>query len=331
MLMKELPPSAKAVWDMPLPTRTEHRQRWVQSMIEEHLQDLDEAARQFDKVQEKIDIQFGEKDAHVVAEKMIVGCTTTGAAKYDRLIRAFKPDVILVEEAGEILESHILTALVPTVRQLVLIGDHKQLRPKINNYALSVEKGEGFDLNCSLFERLINQGALHATLHKQHRMAPDISVFARELTYPDLLDGAKTSGRPEIRGLQDRVIFLNHGMQEASDKQLRDRRDPNNRESKKNPFEAEIVLRCVRYLGQQGYASDRIVVLTPYLGQLRVLRDLFSNNQHDPALSEMDKNELIRAGLITEAAAKVDRKPLRISTIGVCFLPVFLVYKNETS
>jgi hypothetical protein len=79
-----------------------------------------------------------------------------------------------------------------------------------------------------------------------------------------------------------------------------------------------MVLRCVKYLGQQGYASDRIVVLTPYLGQLRVLRDLFLKNQHDPALSEMDKNELIRAGLMSQAAAKFDKKPLRISTIGVC-------------
>ncbi len=317
VFMKELPPSAKAVWDMPPPVRAEHHQRWVQSLVDEHLNELEDAAREFDKIQGQIEILFREKDAHIMEQKTVIGCTTTGAAKYDRLIRAAKPDVVLVEEAGEILESHILTALVPTVKQLILIGDHKQLRPKINNYALSVEKGEGFDLNCSLFERLIKQGASHATLHKQHRMAPEISVFARELTYANLLDGPKTCGRPEILGLQDRVIFLNHGVQEDLDKRVRDRRDPTSKESKSNPFEAEMVLRCVKYLGQQGYASDRIVVLTPYLGQLRVLRELFANNQHDPSLSEMDKNELIRAGLISEAAAKVDKTPLRISTIGV--------------
>ena len=315
--MKELPPSTKTVWDMPHPVRAAHHQRWVQSLADEHLEDLEKATREFDKIQEQIEILFREKDAHIVEQKMVIGCTTTGAAKYDRLIRAAKPDVVLVEEAGEILESHILTALVPTVKQLMLIGDHKQLRPKINNYALSVEKGEGFDLNCSLFERLIKQGASHATLHRQHRMAAEISVFARELTYQNLLDGPKTSGRPEILGLQDRVIFLNHGVQEDSDTRVRDRHDPSSKESKRNPFEAEMVLRCVKYLGQQGYAPDRIVVLTPYLGQLRVLRELFANNQHDPSLSEMDKNELIRAGLISEAAAKVDKTPLRISTIGM--------------
>ncbi|KAK4152576.1 helicase required for RNAi-mediated heterochromatin assembly 1 [Chaetomidium leptoderma] len=312
---KQLDTSTKAVWDLPRSVREEHRQQWVTDLAEEHLKTVEDLSRQFNQIQGKIDVQFSEADAHVVLQKRIIGCTTTGAAKYDRLIRAAKPDVILVEESGEILESHVLTALAGTVKQLVLIGDHKQLRPKINNYALSVEKGEGFDLNCSLFERLISQGARHATLHKQHRMAPEISMFARELTYPNLLDGPKISGRPQIFGLQDRVVFLNHRKQEDSDKGLYDRRDPGMKESKKNMFEAQMVLRCVKYLGQQGYSSDRIVVLTPYLGQLRILRDLFHNNQHDPALSEMDKDELIRAGLMSEAAAMLDKKPLRISTI----------------
>ncbi|KAK4124691.1 P-loop containing nucleoside triphosphate hydrolase protein [Parathielavia appendiculata] len=312
---KELPATAKPVWDMARAVRCEHHQNWMTALIEEHLQSIEDLSRQYNQTQEKIEAQFSDRDASILAQKKIIGCTTTAAAKYDSLIRAANPDVILIEEAGEILESHVLTALAGSVKQLVLIGDHKQLRPRINNYALSVEKGDGFDLNRSLFERLIMQGAPHATLHKQHRMVPGISVFPRELTYPNLLDGPNTSGRPRIAGLQDRVIFLNHGKQENSDKQLPDRRDPAMKESKRNLFEAQMVLRCVKYLGQQGYASDRIVVLTPYLGQLRLLRDLFSKNQHDPALSEMDKNELIRAGLVSEAAAKLDKKPLRISTI----------------
>lgn len=322
---KVLSESARAIWDMPRAVRIETCQKWLKALMEEDLQGIQDLSTHFNDVQSKIDAQFNEANAQLLTQKQVIGCTTTAAAKYAHLIRAAKPDVILVEEAGEILESHILTALASTVKQLVLIGDHKQLRPKINNYALSVERGDGFDLNCSLFERLINQGARHVTLQKQHRMAPEISVFARELTYPDLLDGPKTSGRPQIHGLQDRVVFLNHGRQEDSDKQLRDRRDPGMKESKKNIFEAEMVLRCVKYLGQQGYSSEQIVVLTPYLGQLRVLQDLFRKNNHDLTISEMDKAELIRAGLISEAAAKLDKKPLRISTIGLPFhLPIVL-------
>ncbi len=313
---KEFSETSKAVWSMPLAERLDHERRWTKALVEGRLKAIQELALQYNSIQEDINVQFGASDAFTIGQKRIIGCTTTAAAKYSRLIRAARPDVILVEEAGEILESHILTALAPTVQQLILIGDHKQLRPKINNYALSVEKGDGFDLNRSLFERLILQGAGHTTLRKQHRMVPEISVFPQKLTYPDLVDGPKTSGRPPIRGLQDRVVFLNHCKLEDSDQALRDRRDPGVKESKKNHFEAEMVLRCVKYFGQQGYGSHQIVVLTPYLGQLRVLQDLFRSNHQDADLSEMDKMELIRAGLLTQAAASLGKKPLRISTIG---------------
>ncbi|KAK3315659.1 P-loop containing nucleoside triphosphate hydrolase protein [Apodospora peruviana] len=310
-----IPNSSHFVWDMPRAERERHVEEWKRSIMTEFVERVQKLATKFNNTQEEIDIQFSEAYRQTLLQKTVISCTTTGAAKYTRLVRAARPDVVLVEEAGEILESHILTSLAPTVKQLILIGDHKQLRPKINNYALSVEKGDGFDLNRSLFERLIMQGAAHTTLRKQHRMATEISRFPRELTYPDLLDGPDTSDRPEIRGLRDRVVFFNHSKQEQSDKALRDRRDPGLKESKKNLFESELVLRCVKYFGQQGYSSQQIVVLTPYLGQIRVLQDLLRKNQHDPELSEMDKMEFIRAGLMTEAAAKLDKKPLRLSTI----------------
>ena len=41
---------------------------------------------------------------------------------------------MLVEEAGQVLEAHILGALVPSIQHVVLIGDPQQLRPTINNY-----------------------------------------------------------------------------------------------------------------------------------------------------------------------------------------------------
>ncbi|KAK3345693.1 P-loop containing nucleoside triphosphate hydrolase protein [Neurospora tetraspora] len=311
----QIPETSHSAWRMSLPERQSHLDRWTKELIEERLATIEELARQYNETQSRIDAQFNDADTHTMRQKRVIGCTTTGAAKHTSLIRAAAPDVILVEEAGEILESHVLTALAPSVKQLILIGDHKQLRPKINNYALSVDQGDGFDLNRSLFERLIMQGAPHTTLQKQHRMVPEISMIPRVLTYPDLLDGPKTSGRPRIRGLQDHVVFINHGKLEDTDKALKERRDPGAKESKKNTFEAQMVLECIKFFGQQGYPADKLVILTPYLGQLRVLQDLLRENQHDPALSEMDKLELLRAGLLSKAAAKVDQKPLRVSTI----------------
>ena len=314
---KDMSVESKEVWALPKAMRQVHDARWKGLLLDECLQNIQELFRQYSEKQQRLETLFSARDASILESKRVVGCTTTGAAKYARLIRAAKPDVIIVEEAGEILESHILTALAPTVKQLVLIGDHKQLRPKINNYALSVEKGDGFDLNRSLFERLILQGAKHVTLNKQHRMVPEISAFPRMMTYPDLVDGPNTSGRPAMRGIRDRVVFLNHSVLEETDGSIKDRRDLSSmKESKRNRFEAEMVLRCVKFFGQQGYGAHQIVILTPYLGQVRQLQDLLIKHKHDPELSEMDKRDLIRAGLLSEAASNVDRKPLRVSTIG---------------
>lgn len=42
---------------------------------------------------------------------------------------------MLVEEAGQVLEAHVLGSLVPSVEHLILIGDPLQLRPNLANYS----------------------------------------------------------------------------------------------------------------------------------------------------------------------------------------------------
>ena len=46
-----------------------------------------------------------------------------------------KPKVLVVEEAGQVLEPHILASLVQSVQQVIMIGDPLQLRPNISNYS----------------------------------------------------------------------------------------------------------------------------------------------------------------------------------------------------
>lgn len=44
----------------------------------------------------------------------------------------------------------------------------------MEQYSLRVESGRGFDLNISLFERLVKGGYPHTTLELQHRMPPEV-------------------------------------------------------------------------------------------------------------------------------------------------------------
>ena len=302
-------------WSMNKGSRQTYIDRWTRELLQEQITSLCGSIQRFNSCHRKLDEVLGEKSRAVLKQKRVIGCTTTAAAKYVRDLRSTSPGVIIVEEAGEILESHILSALSAETKRLILIGDHKQLRPKVNNYALTVEKGDGYDLNRSLFERLVLGGHQHKTLTNQHRMSPEISSLIRHLTYPDLLDAPKTMQQPRPRGLQNRVTFVNHDQPEVNFGQIADRRDEGAKVSKRNIFEADLVLKIVRYMAQQGYGTDKIVVLTPYLGQLHLLRDQLSK-ENDPILNDLDSFDLVRAGLISKASANLSRRPLRLSTIG---------------
>ena len=317
----ELPGGSHTVWNMNRPTRQAHIDRWVRDILEEDISRVARSVESYNECQSRLDEAWSEKTVTLINEKRIIGCTTTAAARYTREFQSVAPGVIIVEEAGEILESHVLAALSSNTKQLVLIGDHKQLRPKVNNYALTVEKGHGYNLNRSMFERLILDKYPHVTLRNQHRMCPEISTLVRHLTYPDLLDNSNTLNRPTPRGLQDRVIFFGHRVPEVAAQQIADRRDEGSKISKQNAFEAELVLKIVRYLAQQGYGTDRLVVLTPYLGQLHLLLEKLSK-ENDPVLNDLDSFDLVRAGLLSNAGAQMSKRRIKISTIGkrLCLL-----------
>jgi hypothetical protein len=76
-----------------------------------------------------------------------------------------------------------------------------------------------------------------------------------------------------------------------------------------------MILKIVRYLGQQGYGTGKLVVLTPYLGQLRAIMDALKKD-NDPVLNDLDSYDLVRAGLMSESAAKSSQKQIRVATIG---------------
>ncbi|BCS04189.1 uncharacterized protein AKAW2_71067A [Aspergillus luchuensis] len=136
-------PQHAYIWTMAFSRRRELMETWQRNILFEKSTKLVELVRRCNVLSKNLDEYFYYKRHCAVLEnKRIVACTTNAAARYAPALRVAKPDVVIVEEAGEILESHILTAMTMDTQQLVLIGDHKQLRPKINNYNLSVEKGD---------------------------------------------------------------------------------------------------------------------------------------------------------------------------------------------
>lgn len=142
----------------------------------------------------------------------IIGVTTTGAAKFQKILQSVASPIIVCEEAAEVLESHVLTALSPSSQHLILIGDPKQLRPSISCYSLSLESsvGKSYCLDESMMERLIKNKLPSSFLTVQRRMRPQISELIRSTLYPKLVDGNNTLIYPAVRGLSKNLYFINH-------------------------------------------------------------------------------------------------------------------------
>ncbi|XP_059169646.1 NFX1-type zinc finger-containing protein 1-like [Physella acuta] len=206
-------------------------------------------------------------DGEILKQAKVIGMTTTGAAKHRKLLQDVKPRVVVVEEAAEVLEAHIVTALSEHCQHLILIGDHKQLRPKAEVYQLAKQ----FGLEVSLFERLVNNDVNCVQLTEQHRMRPEISVYMKHI-YPNLIDSASVVDRENVRGVEKNIFFINHNRSEGSVKHSR---------SKLNDYEARYIMKLADYLIDQGYSAEDITILATYGGQVSLIKELMNNSEDE--------------------------------------------------
>ncbi|KAI0930201.1 hypothetical protein AcV5_006978 [Taiwanofungus camphoratus] len=229
-----------------------------------------------------------ETRRHLLHNVDIIGCTTTGAAKLTSLLKGIGPRIMLVEEAGQVLEAHVLGSLVPTVQHLILIGDPLQLRPTLNNYSLSMDNKRGnmlFKFDMSLMERLSTTGLPMSQIDVQRRMRPAIANLVRSTLYPRLQDHDLVKDYPPVRGMAKNVFFLTHNHKENGSE--------DDSVSKYNIFEVEMIKDLVLYFLRQGLysAEGDIVVLCAYLGQLARVRDALAQ-EVAVVLDERDQAEL---------------------------------------
>ena len=283
-------------------------EHWINDIRALISEQLVQATGAYNTTRENLKRCTQESNLRCLEEAHVVGVTTSGLARNIELLHRLNSKVLICEEAGEILEAHTITALLPSIEHAILIGDHEQLRPQVQNYELSMENSRGvkYSLDVSLFERLIHprQAGIrlpYESLATQRRMHPSISQLVRETLYPDLNDDPSVQDYPEVSGVRRRLFWLDHIEEEA-------RKDPaqSNQVSHSNDHEVQMVAALVSHLVRQGaYPSDGIVVLTPYVRQLQKIRKILSqSNELQVVVGERDQVELEKQGLDDGKAAE---------------------------
>jgi hypothetical protein len=260
--------AVRNVWCLPIVDRWRLYSYWASCYCEEKSILIRNLCVQYNGLANHLTEVSSEEDYQVLRKALVVGMTTTGAAKYRQLLQRVHPKIVIVEEAAEVLEAHVVTTLTSRCEHLILIGDHQQLRPNPTVYKLAKQ----YHLDISLFERMVKNNLHCDRLTIQHRMRPEIVKLIVPHVYKSLDNHKSVLEYENIRGISGNLFFISHTEVE---RRVEDTR------SRSNHHEASFLASLCHYLIQQGYKPTQITVLTMYTGQMFLLRRLMPKTQFE--------------------------------------------------
>ncbi|XP_047195262.1 NFX1-type zinc finger-containing protein 1 [Hippoglossus stenolepis] len=252
------------IWTLSLSDRWRLYRLWVERYRIEIRTALLAAEDAYQNTAERLADVRRHESLCLLRNAKVIGMTTTGAAKYRSVLQEVSPRLVIVEEAAQVLEAHTITTLSQGCQHLILIGDHQQLQPSVTVYELAKK----FNMEISMFERLVRMGVPFVRLNYQHRMRPEIARLLTPHIYPELENHPSVFHFDNIKGLNTNIFFVEHNHPEQTDGT-----------SQQNPHEATFVVALCRYLLLQEYEPEQITILTTYASQLNCLRKLMPAKQ----------------------------------------------------
>ncbi|XP_033724517.1 NFX1-type zinc finger-containing protein 1-like [Pecten maximus] len=253
--------SISDVWGLSVDDRWRLYKRWIEKILKILRKDKVAVQTRFKNAFNRLKECRHSEDIRILKNARIIAMTTTRAAADNDILRRINPKIMVIEEAAEVPDHHLLAGLVPSLQHLVMIGDHQQLRPAYNDYKTAMR----YDLNVSIFERLVTAGLPFQQLQFQHRMRPEIADLLTPTIYRELQNHSSVMEIEDIKGMEHNVYFLNHNEKEHADSNQ-------DVKSHKNQHEVDFIAQLYRYLRLQGYGSEDITVLTTYKEQERLLK-----------------------------------------------------------
>ena len=238
-------------------------------------------------LQERADALFDEAEAleqeaidEVLGAADVV-CSTNSTAGSD-LLDGHTFDTLVIDEATQATAPSCWIPMTHA-RRAVLVGDHKQLPPTIQNQE-AARRG----LRRTLFERLAHHhetapeapGSIRSLLRRQYRMHETIMGFPNRTFYDGRLEADDTArhrtladlGVPEhalpaderraILDPEAPLVFVDTSGIDAPEHQR------SSSHSRENPREADLIAELTTALLEAGVAPSAIAVISPYDDQV---------------------------------------------------------------
>jgi len=112
------------VFDLSMVDRETLLSYWAGHRIDCLVKDVCDLKQEYDESRQTSTDIYDEFDRRALETAEVIGVTTTGLAKRISVLRHVSVKVVICEEAGEVLEAHMLSALIPSAQHLIQIGDH---------------------------------------------------------------------------------------------------------------------------------------------------------------------------------------------------------------
>ena len=176
-------------------------------------------------------------------------------------------NVVIIDEATQLVEASTAILLSPTLECLVLVGDDKQLPPTVIS---NLAKSRGYGV--SLFDRLLHNKFPTTLLNTQYRMHPSISRWPNKQFYEGkIMDGDNVRSEKYTKSWHDEfppfIIYDVNGKEEETEYG-----------SYYNKLEVDLLKLLLRKLyGVLKNSTNedilKVGIITPYKGQLSLVTD----------------------------------------------------------
>lgn len=236
------------------------------------------AAREVKTLRKEIRVREEKVVDELIRNANVVLATCVGAAN-SKLLGALEFDLVVIDEAAQALEAACWIAILRG-KKLVMAGDHLQLPPTIQSTAVQKQLG------VTLFERMMalygeksgQDGSISRMLKVQYRMNENIANWASETMYGGALatsddirhqlindlDGVTHEEDDEDEDLPAMLLIDTAGCDLLESE--------NASGSRFNEGEAGLVVEHVKMLLAKGVPQKEVAVISPYNGQVEVLR-----------------------------------------------------------
>lgn len=273
---------------------------------------------------ERCQISTTEHLGRALDEPKVVATTCLGI-NHPLLIRRGRFDLVVVDEASQVLQPICLGPLQFAGGPFILVGDHYQLPPLLRAQQAteapvkeSTDKDKmtpfskykkGYDngvssMNEALFRRLCEfHPEAMVSLSKQYRMASEIMSLSNELVYTGSLScgldsvalqhleiandcsGALSPWLEAVVEPVRRVLFLDLPDEEGGALPDSNRRRRDGDSRRDNTEEGKVVLNCVRTLVERNVNPQDITVLSPFRAQIGLIKDLLRDKSKPDGIS----------------------------------------------